>query len=133
MQQSPLELTRLNFEFGSRSAIDDLDLNTRRANAIAQLRSQIPLQLLAAELLDSCQQWPNCQLSASIGQQNTLLFDFIFRIPFVHLHLISPHICSRRSEEKFFPHGPETQEANAKFTLHPQGAILLELSLDGIA
>src|SRR5262249_58684832 len=68
MQQSSLELSRLDFEFGPGSAVDNLDLHSRRAYAIAQLRSQIPLQLFTTELFNPRQQWPNRQFCAPISK-----------------------------------------------------------------
>src|SRR5439155_3688517 len=80
MEQSSFELTGLDFKFGARGPINDLDLDAGLTNAIAQLRSQIPLQFLAAKLLNAWQQWPNRQLRASIGKQYSFLFHLIFWI-----------------------------------------------------
>src|SRR6185312_17493334 len=59
VQQPAFELPRFDVEFGARGAIEDADRHARATNAIAQFGREIPLNLLAAEVLDARQDAAN--------------------------------------------------------------------------
>src|SRR5438046_10080770 len=52
VQQSTLELPRLDLEFGPRSAIDAAYRYAGMTDAVAELRREVRLNLLTAEILD---------------------------------------------------------------------------------
>src|SRR5438270_6326177 len=123
MEQPSFELARLDFQLNARSSIDDPDLDAGLTNAVAQLGSQIPLQLFTAELLDAREQRTNRQLSASFGEQSGLLPDFVFRIAFAHLHLIGASIVAHRGQQQLFAHSPEAEQSDSELTLHALGTV----------
>src|SRR5208283_1507003 len=61
VQQPARELPRLDRELLTRLPIDDLDLHPCRADALAELRGEIPLHLLAGELADPREEWLDAQ------------------------------------------------------------------------
>src|SRR5438270_13768673 len=75
LQAPPLALARLHLVFGSCGPIDHSDRYTGMADAIAQLRGEIPLDLLATEVLDSGQNAPDQDLGAHLRQKRGPLRD----------------------------------------------------------
>ena len=73
VQQSPLELPRLDLEFGPRGAIDDADRDAGMTDAIAQLRGEVPLDLLAAEVLDARQDASDQNLRTRLREERRAL------------------------------------------------------------
>src|SRR5204862_3780311 len=57
----------------------------------------------------------------------------VTRIPFTHDHLIGTVVVAGRSHGDGAAHGPEAQQPDAKFTLKPGHAVLLQPAFNGIA
>src|SRR6266481_2088557 len=133
MKEPAFELARFYFEFLAGGAVDDFDLDTGLANAVAQLGRQIPLQFLAAKLFDAGEQRANGEFGTAIGKEDAFLAHLIFGIAFAHLHLVSTTVFAGGGEQEFFADGPKAEQADAEFALHALRAIAFELALDRIA
>ena len=133
VQQSALELAGLDLVFGPRGPIDDADRYARMANAVAQLGGEVPLDLVAAEVLDARQDAPDQDLRPRFGEQRRAVRDAIARVALLQVHLKGASIRARRGQQKLFAQRPEAQQADAEFALQAARALHLQLALDGIA
>jgi hypothetical protein len=120
--------------FLARSAIDHFDLDARGANAIAQFRGQVPLDLLRRKLTDPWQQRLDEQLGFPHRKQRAPRSDFVSLLALGHAHLVGALVAAGRGEKKFLAYRPETQQADAEFSLNAFAATLgFHPALDGIA
>src|SRR3981189_1397442 len=117
MKQIAGELARLDVEFLARVAIDHLDAYAGVADALAQLRSQIPLYLLAGNLPDSGQQRADLQPRTRLRRQNLPSSDLIAGIALAHVHFVHGAVAAASAHRQRFTHGPEREQADAEFAL----------------
>jgi hypothetical protein len=131
--QASLELPRLDVEFGARRAVDDADRHTRATDAVAQFGREIPLDLLAAEILDAGQDAANENVGAGLGKERRPLGDPIARIALAQMHLIDAAVGAGGRQQQLLAERPEAQEADAEFALQATRALRLQRALDRIA
>src|SRR5450759_3204812 len=93
MQQPAFELPGLDLERSPRGSIDHTDRHARKADSIAQLRSEIPLDLLAAEILDARQDALDQHIGAWLREKRCPVGDAIARVPLAQFHLIGTPIA----------------------------------------
>lgn len=72
MQELAFVLTRLDQILLARELVDDGDPNPGLADPVAQLRGEIPLNLLAREPTHSLEERSDVDLGAAIGDQGPL-------------------------------------------------------------
>src|SRR5665213_4315925 len=130
VQQATFELARLDLEFRARRSIDDANRYTGMANAVAQLGGEVPLDLLAAEVLDARQDALDQHLGARVGEERRPLRDAKGWVTLAQVHLVRATVGAGRGQEKVFAQRPETQQADTEFALQPTGAVRLQLPLD---
>src|SRR6266481_4616093 len=82
VQQSSLELTGFDLEFGARGSIDDANRYAGVTDPVTQLRGEVPLDLLAAEILDTRQDAFDQDFGAQLGEQRRPLRDPVTRVAF---------------------------------------------------
>src|SRR5437868_8295588 len=133
VEQSPLELPRLDLEFGPRGAIDNADRHAGMTDAIAQLRGKVPLDLLAAEVLDPRQDASYQNVCARLREERGPVRDAIARVSLGEMHLPGAAIVAGRGEQQILPERPEAQQADAELALQSPRALGFQLSLDGVA
>src|SRR5580700_10136854 len=133
MEQSSFELPRLDLELFARKLVDHRYTNLSSTDPVAQLRGQIPLDLLAAQATDALEQGTDLELGARLGKEHASRVHGVARIPFAHNHLIDPLIGTARSHRERIAHGPKAQQTDAKFPLQTPSAICLQASLDRVA
>ncbi len=68
VQQPALVFPGLDPELGARRSVDDAYVDAGMANAVAELGGEIPLDLLAAEVLDARQDAANQHLGPALGK-----------------------------------------------------------------
>src|SRR5438128_11949975 len=122
VEQAAFELSRLDLVLLARKFIDHRYTNLRIANTIAQLRGQIPLDLLAAQSADALEQGPDLEFGAPLGKEHPSKLYDVARIPFTHNHLIDSLIGTGRSDRERVAHGPEAQKTDTKSPCTPSPA-----------
>src|SRR3954470_23677488 len=75
VQQPPFELARLDLELCARRPIDDANRHAGMPDAVTQLGGEVPLDLLAAEILDAREDSPDENLRSAIGEKRRLMRD----------------------------------------------------------
>src|ERR1700730_2657401 len=134
MEQAAFELPRLDLVLLWRKFIDDRYTNLGSTDPVAQLRGQIPLDLLAAQATDAVELGADLELGAWVGKEHASRAHGVARIPFVHNHLIEALIGTARSHREPLAHGPKAQQSDAKFPLQTASrAVCLQASLDRVA
>ena len=133
VQQPSLELARLHFEFRARGAIDYADRHAGMTNPVTQFRREIPLNLLAAEVLDARQDALDQHFRTRIREQHRTLRNAITRIILAQMHLVGAPIAAGASQQEILAQRPKAQEADTEFTLQATRTLGLETPLDRIA
>ncbi len=133
VQEPTLELPRLDLELGSRGPVDDADRYARVTDPVAQLRGEVPLDLLAAEVLDARQDAADQHLGSRLGKERRTRGDAIARVALAKVHLPGASVVARRSQQKIFAQRPEAQQADAELALQSLRSLRLEPPLDRIA
>ena len=98
MQEPTVELSGLDLELFARQLIDDADAYSGAANTIAQLRSQIPLNLLPAEVPDAGKEGMHHHLGPLFGEEAFTLRDRVAGLPLAHAHFIRAAVRSSRCQ-----------------------------------
>src|SRR6516225_1273750 len=134
MQQTPLELSRLNLVLLSRQLVDHRHANSTVSDSVAQLGGEIPLNLLAVQVTDSVEQGSDLDLGASLAKKSPPRPHCVARIPFTHQHLIGSLIGTGRGNREGVTDGPKTQQADAILSLQTAaGPLCFQVPLDRIA
>src|SRR5438309_5321396 len=94
MQQSPLVGARLDLVLLARKLVDDRHANLGVADPVAQLRGQIPLDLLAGKCTDSLQQRADAKLGAAFGEQDPSRAYRVTRVTLTHRHLVGTLVAA---------------------------------------
>src|ERR1700693_1996486 len=133
MQQPAFELPGLDLERSPRGFIDYTDRHARKADSIAQLGGEIPLDLLSAEILDARQDALDQHIGARLREKRCPVGDAIARVALAQLHLIGAPIAPRTGERQLLAKRPEAQQADAELALKSALALRLQMSLHRIA
>jgi hypothetical protein len=107
VEQSPFELPRLDLVLLARKLVDHRYPNLGSADPVAQLRGQIPLDLLAAQTADAVEQRADPELGSRLGKEHASRIHGVARISFVHGHLIDALIGAATGHREPLAHGPE--------------------------
>ena len=132
MQQTPAEFPRLDLELLAGLPIDYLDANPGLANAIAKLRGEIPLNLLAAQLPSPGQQRLHFELRPGVRKEHPPPAHRVARIAFPHPHLVGLAIKTGRAHRELLTHCPEAEQADTKLSLNPRHPIRFEPALQRV-
>src|SRR4029077_15982167 len=128
------ELPRLDLVLLARKSVDHRYTNLGGTDPVAQLRGQIPLDLLAAQATDAVEQGADLECGAWLGKEHASRVHGVARLSFVHDHLIDALIVPARRHREPLAHGPEAQQSDAKFPLQAaSGTVCLQASLDRVA
>src|SRR5260221_14559475 len=119
MQELALVLARFDQVLLAREPIDNLDPDPGLAYPIAQLGSEVPLDLLAREPSHSLEERGDVDFGTAVGDQGPLRRDRVARIPLAHHHLIGAQICARAGHDKCFADRPEAEQPDAELALLP--------------
>src|SRR5215471_9914488 len=122
MQELALILARLDQILLAREPIDDSDPDSGLADSVAQLRGEVPLNLLARESSHSLEERSDMDLGAVVGDQGPLGRHRVARISLAHDHLIGALIRTRAGHGKRFADRPEAEQPDAELALNPGGA-----------
>ena len=133
VNESTVELPRRDGVGLASRAVADPHLNAGLPDAVAQFRGQVPVELLAAELPNARQQRPDVERGARFRHQGTPRPDGIALVSTTHRHLVQRAVHRGRTEFQVLAKRPETQKANAEFSLDALGALLLQPLLDRVA
>ena len=112
--------------------VDYLDLNTRLADSITQLRCQVPLNFFTAELSYAGEQWLDFQLCSVSRKQRAFLNESIARVTFLHAHLIGFSVSPRRNQRERLAYRPETEQTNPVLPLNSFNTLGLQPAFNGI-
>src|SRR3972149_1909109 len=104
------ELARHDDELLARVPVDHADVHARSTDALAQLRGEIPLDLLARELPDARQEWAHLEPRAGLLQERVAHQTPVARIPLAHLHLGGAPAGARRGHRELLADGPEREQ-----------------------
>src|SRR3990172_9273937 len=134
VQQPPAELARLDRVLLARLAVHHLDPHARLPDAVAQLRGEVPLDLLAAELADAGQQRADVELRAARRHERALVTgDGVARVAAAHAHLVQAPVRARGAHGELIAHRPEAQDPDAELALEPLRAFGLHAPFDRVA
>ena len=109
------------------------DRHARVADAVAQLGREVPLDLLAAEVLDAGQDAPNDDFRSRLGKQCEAWRDPIARVTLAKMHLPGAAVGACGRQRQFLAQRPEAQQADPELALQASRALRLETPLDRIA
>src|SRR5215471_9361366 len=109
MEQAAFELPRLDLVLLARKFIDYRDTNLGSTDPVAQLRGQIPLDLLSAQAADAVEQGTDLEFGARLDKEHASRVHPVARIALAHNHLIEPPIGTARSHRERIAHGPKAQ------------------------
>ena len=133
MQQSSFVLPRLHCILLASDLVDHRNTHAGVADTVAQLRREVPLDLLSRERTNSFEQPRYSQLSSGLSKKRAFGFDRVARVAFSHDHLPGTIVCPGRGQRQFLSQRPKGKQADAKLTLKSGGAFHLEPSLHGVA
>src|SRR5438067_939382 len=133
VQETPLELARLDLELFASGAIDDANRSAGMADSVAQLGTKVLLDLLAAEVLDARQNAPNQNFGAALRKKRRTLRDSITGIAFAQMHLAGASIVTGGGQQQLFAERPEAQQSDAELALQSLRALRFQAALDGVA
>ena len=103
------------------------------ANTVAQLRREVPLDLLSGKRTNAIEQPRDSQLSSGFNKERALRFHCVARVAFSHDHLPGTIVCARGCQRQFLSERPEGKQTNAELTLKSRSAFHLEPSLHRVA
>ncbi len=109
MQEPTIELSRLDLELFARQLIDDADAHSGAPHTIAQLRGQIPLDLLAAQCTNAFEERRDANLRPAFGEQHTPGANPVAGDYLVHGHLVGALITAGRGHDEPLANCPEAQ------------------------
>src|SRR5213079_2188132 len=118
MQQPSLVGARLDLVLLTRKLVDHRHANLGVADSVAQLRGQIPLDLLAGKGTDSLQQGADAKLRAALGEQDPSRAHRVPRVALAHRHLVGTLIASGRDHRKLVADRPERQQSDPELALY---------------
>src|SRR2546430_8260702 len=118
MQQSPLVGARLDLVLLARKLVDDRHANLGVADPVAQLRGQIPLDLLAGKCTDSLQQRADAKLGAAFGEQDPSRAYRVTRVTLTHRHLVGTLVAAGGDHRKRVADRPERQQSDPELALN---------------
>ena len=133
VQQLAGELPRYDHELLARLPIDHAHVDARRADALAQLGGEIPLDLLPGKLPDARQQRPDLEPRPGVLQQRVPDRDAVARVAFPHLHLVGAAVGARRSHRELLADRPERKQADSELALDALRPVELQPPLDRVA
>src|SRR5262249_29928260 len=132
-QELTCVLARLDQILLAREPIDDSDPDPGLADPVAQLRGEVPLNLLAREPAYSFEEWSDMDLGAAVGDEGPLGRHRVARISLANHHLIGALIRARTGHGERLADGPEAEQSDAELALDPGDAALLEAALHRVA
>ena len=118
MQQPSLVGARLDLVLLARKLVDHRHANLGVADSVAQLRGQIPLDLLAGKGTDSLQQGADAKLRAAFGEQDPSRAHRVPRVALAHRHLVGTLVASGRDHRKLVADRPERQQSDPELALY---------------
>src|SRR5258705_2367478 len=133
MQQTPFVLPWLDCILFASDLVDHGNTHAGVADTVAQLRREVPLDLLSRERTNSVEQPRYSQLSSGLDKKQAFGFDRVARVAFSHDHLPCTTVCRCRCQRQFLSKSPKGKQADAELTLQSGGAFQLEPSLHGVA
>src|SRR6266511_318285 len=133
MQQSSFVLPRLHCVLLPGDLVDHWNTHAGVADTVAQLRREVPLDLLSRKRTNSLEQPGYSQLSSGLHKKRTFDFDCVARVTFSHDHLPCTIVRPCRSQRQLLSKRPKRKQTNAELTLKSGGAFHLEPSLHGVA
>src|SRR6266498_4975755 len=133
VQQSSFVLPWLDYILLPSDLVDHCNTHAGVADTIAQLRREVPLDLLSREQTNSLEQPGYPQLSSGLNKKRAFGFDRVARVALSHDHLPCTIVCSGRCQRQFLSKRPKRKQADSELTLETGGAFHLEASLHGVA
>ena len=134
VQQPALERAWLDFVLLAGELVDDTYPHPRRAQPVAQLGGEKPLDLLAAQAADALEKRADLELGAAFGEEHSALRDLVARVPLAHRHLIGTLVGAGRGHRQCVADGPKAQESDTELALQAIApALCLQVALDRVA
>ena len=117
MEQSPLELTRLDLVLLARELVDDGDPRLRVTDPVAQLGGQYHWIFSPLRVRMPSSSGTDSKLRALLGEEHASRVYLVARIPLAHRHLVGLLIGASRGHGQGVAHRPEAQEADSELAL----------------
>src|SRR6266542_912381 len=93
--------------------VDHRDTHAGVTDAVAQLRREVPLDLLSRERTNSLEQPRYTQLSSRLQKKRAFGFDCVAWVALSHDHLPCTTVCPCRCQRQFLSKRPKRKQANA--------------------